>query len=127
MSVYDRIAASAPVNRQAAMSASKGEHFKPAVSFTQVMHASSPPLRAVPVHLEDLTGVTYGRLRVIGLREKERHTRWVCRCACGNHVERSSKSVKARVDGECPECGYTRKMREGLLRGMKNNPKEYRP
>lgn len=55
---------------------------------------------------DDLTGLTNGKLTVIGLARDTR-ARWVCRCACGNYALRKSKAIKTPHSNpplSCVEC-----------------------
>ena len=61
--------------------------------------------------IEDLTGVRFGRLTVIGEGEDyvspkgEIKKRWLCRCDCGNEVSVYAHKLKV---GETTSCGCYR-------------------
>ena len=64
--------------------------------------------------LQDLTGQRFGRLTVIKRAENKispkghQTTMWLCRCDCGNKVERSAPNLK---NVEVPSCGcYTKEL-----------------
>lgn len=122
--LFDRIAASVPLNVTAATVVSSGEHYEP--KFTNQAHwKEPPPIRPFPKHaptsLPNFTGKQHGRLRVLGLHRhpdgnKNAGLRWVVRCVCGRYELRSTKALKAeRVtdDGQgdrCQACVHTRKL-----------------
>ena len=56
----------------------------------------------------DLNGMTFERLTVIGEggRTKDRHILWECRCECGNIVNVSSRDL---VTGHTKSCGCLQK------------------
>jgi len=58
---------------------------------------------------EDLTGKVFGRLQVVGkstLVYSDKHTRWVCKCECGNITNVVSSSL---YSGNTQSCGCLRK------------------
>lgn len=129
MSHYDRIAASAPINRNAALSTGRGESWAPSVQL-QNTSDTVPPLRkpsrearANP-NFQDLTGRTFGRLTVLGIhaeRAKSGGARWVCRCRCGQYAQFRARTLLDGDQDRCGACDYTRQLREQTLRGMKND------
>ena len=115
---YERIAASAPVNAQAARQMGKGEVFK-AKAKLHDFYEVRPEMRPVTPEMinenfADLTGHQYGRLTVIGLAKKRGYNgaRWVARCACGNYVTRSGKAILGGNGDRCGPCSYTQSLRE---------------
>lgn len=126
MTDFDRIGASAPANKQAAMSSNGGVHFTPEKKFADVLD-ECPSLRTgieagnANPQFVNFTGRTFGRLTVLGMTlPKERRkamATWVCRCACGNFTQRTSKSLKVADRGgnsfqdRCGPCGYTEYLR----------------
>jgi len=72
----------------------------------------------------DLTGQTFGRLRVVGEGEKNNgRTSWKCRCECGAMVTTNADNLKA---GRTQSCGCLRNERisethtiHGALKGGK--------
>lgn len=61
--------------------------------------------------VHDLTGQRFGKLKVIGLDDKQsRKTYWVCECDCGNlKIARSD----ALLSGATKSCGCIKKMQDG--------------
>ena len=56
-------------------------------------------------YLRDLTNECFGLLVVIkksGNKDKDGRSRWICKCDCGNIVEKSSKHL---LDGNTKSCG----------------------
>lgn len=105
---YDRILASVPVNKAAALALSGGgEHFETKTRAT-VHHWSDPqPCRPAPDAIKHLSGKRYGRLTVVGFLVSP-PGRWLCRCVCGRYTARSSKAVRtgSAVD-RCDDCRAT--------------------
>ncbi len=135
MTDFDRIITSAPVNAQAARQMGHGERWKPAVKL-QGYFEDQPPMKAFPEdarhnpELIDFRGRKFGRLTVLGLQQKDNSSRmasWVCRCACGGYCTRTAKSLKVADRGGnsfvamCGRCDYVQRLREGTLRGMRND------
>lgn len=62
--------------------------------------------------LLDLTGQRFGRLSVIGFagKAKNGHSKWLCRCDCGNEVTISYEALKR---GDSKSCGCYRTERMG--------------
>jgi hypothetical protein len=131
---FDRVLASTPVNKAAALVTGKGEDFNSKKMITQVhSHVPLPtiPFRAVKKNSEsiDLTGMTFGRFTVIGYSGKtNRKGLWVVRCVCGRYATRHSRSVKNPLNqhDSCEECRQTAYLRKastpnvGLRSGEKN-------
>lgn len=131
MTDFNRIAASAPVNKQAAMQTSGGETWSPKVAL-QDYFEDMPRTKRIPSHHKvssefvDFTGQQFGRLKVIGLMEKKvssHKASWVCRCSCGGYCTRTSKSLKvaARAGNSfldrCGRCQYVDGLRNGWTPG----------
>jgi hypothetical protein len=78
--------------------------------------ACQPELRTRPGGQPNLIGLVRERLRVVGYgyRNPKKKTSseahmWVCRCACGRYVYRSSKVLRAEkinreIPDSCPFC-----------------------
>lgn len=75
-----------------------------------------PPLRKVPIDTPDLTGITVGRLKVIGMsvivrKKKSGKTysaSWVCRCVCGLYCLRIAQQIhRGSYRSMCIRCSRT--------------------
>jgi hypothetical protein len=119
MTDFDRIFASAPLNKTAGAVTSKGQgyvsEFKPTRQFweAQPLIHPTPPIGDSPV---DLTGVEFGRLQVIGILKAEEfsggHAKWVVRCRCGIYEARRAKAIRAASpDAMCQFCGWNKHLR----------------
>ncbi|PJN96883.1 hypothetical protein CNY89_00065, partial [Amaricoccus sp. HAR-UPW-R2A-40] len=126
------IAASAPINKQAAMATGRGgEHYAPpahrnnAIS-SDVMLPYRGPSREELIcpDFHNLVGVSWGRSVVMGIFDheraevvigsaKSRKQKWVIRCACGRFETRSSKVIRAAIPrtGHCAHCDHTEWLR----------------
>jgi hypothetical protein len=111
---YDAIAASTPLTRTAARVASKGFEYTPAKKVTNNLWTAPPPMRKLKRNEPHLAGTVFGRLTVIApWAEHDGHngrTAWVCRCACGNYVTRSSKAIRNPLNNEdrCELCRHAK-------------------
>lgn len=105
-----RVGHDIPANATAGRVIARGEHFE------YRAHAGSSDsdlplptrqltdeIRANPA-FRDLTGLTVGRLRVVGLSEKPK--RWVCRCSCGRYVLRKTVALitGSAASAPCDQC-----------------------
>tara|TARA_R110000751_G_scaffold307812_1_gene431862 strand:- start:41570 stop:41962 length:393 start_codon:yes stop_codon:yes gene_type:complete len=113
MSIYDSPHLRG-VNAQAAKVLGSGEHYAPAKLAIGHVFETCPPMRPVPEHTQDLTGVVWDRLTVVGLAvqraaKKNRGARWACRCRCGNYTLQSAKAIKQALPerGRCVHCERT--------------------
>ncbi|MEY1555302.1 hypothetical protein AB3Y40_06670 [Yoonia sp. R2331] len=126
MTDFDRIAASAPVSKQAAVSAKGGGQ---GYEMQTKMHQwpECPPLKDLTAvrktdGFQDMTG-RRGRFNVLGMLAhkigpKDQKGHWVCRCDCGVFVGVKSKTLKNGMD-RCPSCAQAALMRgEKLPWGM---------
>lgn len=120
---WDALTTSAPLNADAAKVVSqRGTAWAPEVSYPRgfVRADICPPMKAakdVPATLhgaENLTGLRFGRLRVMG---KHLHNgAWVVRCDCGWFECRKSRVL---MDGAksrnwmCSECCYLEDVKSG--------------
>lgn len=138
MSVFERLLTSAPVNKQAAMHLAKnGEHYKEPERHDKLVIASDIflPSRAPSAaeaanpSFTDLAGVTYGRLRVMGILDHERAgitigktapRKWVVRCVCGRFETRNAKAIRAAHpdNAHCRHCQH-----QAWLRANAHKPK----
>lgn len=135
--IFERIAASRPVNAAAARQLGAGVSFSPSVKI-QDFFADLPPLKPdtyysiMPRRDEfvDYRNVTIGRLTVIGLilKDSNQKASWVCRCKCGGFCGRKSKSIRQALEGPstfvsmCGMCSYHASLRDGWTPNLKNKP-----
>lgn len=69
-----------------------------------------------------LEGKRFNRITVIRRADKgsDGHTRWLCRCDCGNEFFANSSNLRNQV--ECRECAYrTTSKKKVLQRGCRHN------
>jgi hypothetical protein len=101
-----------PINGNAArVDFSRGEHFDYQPHARSSDSALPLPIRPITPELianpqfQDLTGMTIGRLRVVGL-SAEKTGRWVCRCVCGAYVLRKAIGLKtgSTASAPCDQC-----------------------
>lgn len=111
---YDRLAASVPVNRQAAVMRDGGGVSPRMPEFAD--HWDAPPKqeRAPAPDTPRLEGRAFGDgMRVVryhGCRADS--GRWLVRCACGAYELRRTRAVlTAPVDHVCQACTWTRNLR----------------
>src|SRR5262245_17548950 len=97
-----------PVDRTAREVTSPGPTgYESTHKITSVHSATPLPMRAVPPHSPDLSGLRCGRLVVVGLARKP--GRWVCRCVCGYYTLRRPCELRARrgrFDDSCERCRH---------------------
>lgn len=107
---YDALAASAPLNMTAAVVRDGGgEHWEAHVSDHEVWTDIPLPTQPVPENAEDLSGRTFGRLRVVGYfgSHHKAAAQWVVRCSCGGYGVRRSRAIRAaREDACCAKCNH---------------------
>jgi hypothetical protein len=122
--MIDDIYARRAVNTTAARVLAKGTHF---VGDKKILTADSElPIktRALPHNMEDLRGVNFGRMTVIGVAADAKG-RWVVKCSCGVYTLRSTKAVKnpANEIDCCEQCRHLRHLKEKdkFLRTHKNS------
>lgn len=113
---YDALAASAPVNRQAAIARDGGGvHYQAKADPTTARwDAPPPPERKPPADLPRLEGRTFGDgMRVIRYHgSRWNGARWLVRCRCGWFELRSTKAIEtAQADHSCSACQYARTQR----------------
>lgn len=127
--VFDKLLASRPVNQAAARVMGRGVHYEPDKVIAQ-RHWTAPPATTAPTAamlvnpcFVNLSGVTFGRFKVIGLLPKSNpkgKALWLVRCACGDYESRGSKAIcnpENRGD-RCDKCRHLAqlKRREVYLR-----------
>jgi hypothetical protein len=123
----DAVAPLTPHDKTAAMVGGKGEHYE---FVSKTPHSDTPlPIRKPDVDqlrqpgFVDLSGVSIGRLRVIGIAELRtcNGQNWVVRCVCGNYETRKTKYIKKCRSGDnpgefepmCSWCLNTRRLQMG--------------
>lgn len=103
--LFDRIAASTPLNRTAgAVTSRSGDHYEPHVpSHVRISDAPARMKRDLPkdASFVDLTGREFGRLTVVGYLGSGGggSSKWQVRCACGAYEQRTAKSIKRALAG----------------------------
>lgn len=120
----DRIFASAPASRQAAVVAGKGVHWESPIQDDS--GRSDDPLPIFPFDTrgggKDLTGSVVGRFRILGYggtyknaAGKSVGARWVGRCACGRYQRFKTRSITApsEADMKCDRCKYLVGIKDG--------------
>lgn len=109
-----------PINRVARRTTvAKGEHYDfdcTEVDPTGKHWKSPPPLRPLPRLAENLKGITFGRLTVIGVygNHPKKGTSWVVRCTCGDYEIRYKRAIKNPDNNEdrCGNCNQLKMMQE---------------
>lgn len=92
-----------PVNKMAAFSYAKGDHYKDPYTPQRDSWEIQPKLSSFPVNIKfDLTGVTFSQLTVIGVYYKQTKCShggimWVVRCCCGKYELRRNASIRKAV------------------------------
>lgn len=112
MSVFDEIARRTPINRSAFNVASGGIHFAFDPKRLNKMRTDVPPaiISGQLKDEEELTGLTKGRLVVVGRSldawVNSQKIRWVVRCACGFYERMRTGVVKKLIPEEqmCSAC-----------------------
>lgn len=89
-SIYDT--ARVPVNYNAARSMSGGYSHQHRLKPSNHTEWDFCPELDKVTSRGDLTGLSKGRLTVVGKLKSS--TKWVCRCACGKFVLRNAKKIK---------------------------------
>ena len=75
--------------------------------------------------LIDLAGKKFGRLTVLYKGETVKHgesSKWVCKCECGNIVEKTSSYLK---NSKCPSCGCYKKEAITMVRKSERKYNKY--
>ncbi len=126
--VWDKVAASKPVNRQTALSNAGGLHNERKIKQTPIKSWDDHPhtLRAPMPGAVDLRGRVVGRLTVIGLLDRHKSgfsdrkgnpsnkpAKWLVRCACSRFEHRTAKAICSpeNAHDRCEHCRRTAKER----------------
>lgn len=113
--IYERIAASTPVDRTASRVAARGVHYTPTVNIDCPHWEACPKLGRRPQDVEDLSGQSLGRFTVVGfLRMTHKGPSWVVRCACGAYETRQHRAIKRQADTffGCRKCHREKYVRD---------------
>lgn len=113
---YDALATSAPLNRDAAIARDgSGEHFDFRVKDGRIHMDAPPPTKPAPHGAPDLTGIIFGRMRVIGYYgSNQKGGLWLSRCTCGAYETRRAKAIRNPVNTDdcCAKCTQLDRMRQ---------------
>lgn len=112
---YDRLGASAPINRQAAVMRDGGGVAPGMPEFAD--HWDAPPKqeRMPSADTPRLEGRVFGEgMRVVRYHGRRADSaRWLVRCACGAYELRRTRSiVTALADQVCQACTWSRRLRQ---------------
>lgn len=110
---WDAVLASSPLNATAATVTGKGYQYTPDVTIANAEWDAPPALgpanRAALGNpsFVDLTGISFGRLTVLGLLAGKSGT-WVCRCKCGKYLTRKAKAIRNpnNAGDRCTTCRH---------------------
>lgn len=105
----DKIYASAPIDKKAAVVTGKGIDYIPDIKIFD-SELPLPVCRNIPKWIVNLTGKKFGKLTVIGLavieEKKLNGSKWVVRCVCGRYSMRKARAINNennKLDC-CKEC-----------------------
>lgn len=112
----ERIGASNPIDKTAAMVVSKGYQYEPDINASKVNPYDSElplPTRVVSKamtqspYFTDLKGHKLGRLTVLGLSQDHKGL-WIVRCQCGIYSARNKKSLlnSKNINDRCNRCNH---------------------
>lgn len=111
--IFDRIAASSPINRAAGLAVSGASiHYEPKINDARESWDAPPALRPIPPNVPPLVGRRFGRMVVVGL-QAETNGRWVVRCACGKYEVRRAAAINGKYAAvqQCQVCDHLDKLR----------------
>ena len=99
---WDDVVVSDPVNSVASRVVSKGFQYSVVLNDHSTRCDSDTPIALSNCDRQELSGMRFGRLTVIGRAKHRRHAsggtkgkaRWVCKCSCGAYVSRCAKAIK---------------------------------
>lgn len=120
MNKFDRIGASVPVNRSAALVTSKGVHYEPDFSPPAQFWDIAPPTIKVPWNATSIVGLKSGRLVVIGyLGRTGTGARWLVHCACGKFEGRRTRTLtNPKIEDDCCHlCNYQKRVKHNYEKG----------
>ena len=123
MTDWNRILASAPLNREAAVVT--GESREPIGFRKQIkdpyLQDGPHPLRQIQQNPQftDLTGKRFGTLTVRGLaadfKQNSGGAPWAVRCDCGAYTVRRSRGLMSGNTCHCAECDYREEVKAGRV------------
>jgi hypothetical protein len=102
MTAFDRLVGRAPANAQAARVTGRGENWVPETPMPPgFQHWKAQPRMRAPI-FPDMTGKKFGRFTVLGVLDddghtKNRGTRWVVKCGCGDFEAKSTKAIRSML------------------------------
>ena len=113
-----KIYSSVPVNKLAGIVTGiqpnddiKGGNYTKQVYMSKAMPETIPFISKR--HWLNLTGLTFGKLTVIGLFAKQnpkKKLKWVVQCKCGYYTTRTSQTIRRKIKNnvydECHRCQY---------------------
>lgn len=109
----DKIIASVPIDKTAALVTGKGYQYTPDKKVLTADQSFPIPTRSVAKNMPDLTGLRCGRLVVIGLA-RDTAKRWVVRCDCSTFTLRTAKAIRNPANGgdKCEHCRHLDHLKE---------------
>lgn len=118
-SVAVAIAKGKAVDKQTAQAMGGGKAYSPPQQSDQPTHYAPPPLRALPDDplLDDLTGMRFGRLVVLGLAAAGfdgKKARWSCRCTCGKYSTHRGFALRGGREDRCHDCRIKHVATDGI-------------
>jgi hypothetical protein len=129
---WDRLLASAPIDKKAALAVARSAEQMPKGSpYPRFEIGELPPLVRFRARngTEDLSGESFGRIRVIGFigpLGNGRHAKhlWLIRCVCGVYEGRRYETLKKRRDDTmCWDCNHTETLRRKGFIGQEDTPR----
>jgi hypothetical protein len=124
---FDALAASAPLNREAAtVRDGSGDRWDGKVPSFHA-HWDAPPLpeHERPCDLPDMAGLRFGRMTVIRFHRRRKYgAQWLVRCTCGGYELRKTSAIKALIAGTtgateehcCAKCDWLRHVQHRAAR-----------
>lgn len=128
-SLFDRLAACAPLNKTSALVTGRGTGWEPAkrvISDTDAWQENPLPLFPLDnpqakAIAHDLVGRRLGWLTVVGYggrrsTSKSAKAVWVVRCDCGMYGHRKYRSLQKETGCDmCPNCDYLQELKAGKI------------
>jgi hypothetical protein len=119
----DRVVASRPANKTAAVVTGKGVHWEPAKKLIRPWDAwQDTPLPVFQLPPKDAripAGLKVGRLTVIGYGGAGANGGcWVVRCTCGMYGHKKARALRSEFHAPramCPRCDYLEQLKAGHI------------